>query len=270
MEKFKDLDNETKEKIKRLGEFVDEFLEKTFSIQELYERDLYHSIIKIIYKYLFNGEDTANSMNTLFNYIRRAYWEKRFNNILDENNEGYTPELYLKYHISSILEIHKILKKGIWDKLKERIFELQENRHSIDKYFEDMKAKTGDINLIHHSDLELKIDEISDSLREIMFRINLNDRKIYSFPTILDSIRAFQNLLEGIPIDCFKKCEGCSRCFIITNDHKRKFCNDKKCGPKYHQRKEREKDRKKFNEDHNKYYHEIKNGVRVKKSRKKT
>ncbi len=144
-----------------------------------------------------------------------------------------------KFSVDHILFLHSLLKR-FWEEFKAIIFAQQvKNEKDFPLFF----------NLRFFNEIGIN------------FYCTNTDNSVHFYPTTLDSIRALQNLIEGTPIEFFKKCKDttCGKCFIVTSDHKREFCI-RKCAARNKQREEREERSEKFNKYHRNYYR-IKKGL---------
>jgi len=73
----------------------------------------------------------------------------------------------------------------------------------------------------------------------VTIRINASFRRtIYFFDSCLDALKAFQNLMHGLPLEIFKKCPGCERVFVLTSRHTREYCSQR-CAARDNERKKR-------------------------------
>lgn len=73
------------------------------------------------------------------------------------------------------------------------------------------------------------------------------------FDNCLDSLKAFQNLLHGLPLSIFKPCKACGRSIVLTSRHPRDYCNQN-CANKHIQKMKRESDPEAYRKYHKDRY----------------
>jgi hypothetical protein len=235
MWKFRDLDDQQKEKTKLLVILVDRFLEEKFDQEKLMaleskDADYLRESLELI---LFD-EKIWNDPNWKFISDLNMRWI----NEPDLASEEEVIQENARARAKSFLFLHNLLKR-FWEEFKALIFSEQVQTGKTSSSFFDFKF----------------FEEI-----KINFSVP-RESCVHFYPTTLDSIRALQNLIEGTPVEFFKKCKDttCGKCFIVTSDHKREFCN-RKCAARKKQREEREERSEKFKKYHRNYYR-IKKGL---------
>ena len=138
--------------------------------------------------------------------------------------------------VVQIYMTHQLLV-GFWEKFKAEIF-IAQNRLE--------KEQAESPHSLPNVDLEF----------EVPFTVKVQARfqeVLNFFDTCLDSLKAFHNLMHGLPLSIFKQCQGCGRSIVLTSRHPRDYCNQN-CANKHIQKMKRESDPEAYRKYHKDRY----------------
>jgi len=227
-------------KLERLSILAEEFLEKSFS---------YDSLI-----------NDWTEMERLKNILLDNLWMGNIN----PDDPNWCPETNKEF-ARMIIDFHRLLTEGFWNDFKK---ELQFTKSikgpvAVPPGYEGLESEP-----MENIDgfIEVQIPDTHMTIRFIR-----NSDKVEFMRDSVDAIPALLDLLQGLPLDNLRFCgnTACGKFIVKTTGKDLKFCPGTTCQSVQYQRKFRENDPEKYNKYHQKYYHQIKDREKRKKTKER-
>ena len=216
-----------KEKTRRLGILITEFLEKDITEACLKEHPEEIYILKdMLEKNLGLGNISPHDPNWQFESDECEEDMPERATIIRQDNINKGAE--------TIVSFHQFLRKGVWEEFKENVLA-----------YNDAKGSNPDLK-----ERFIKFEPGQDVTIQVTF-----PDKINFFSSGIEAIRCLTDLIQGLKPEQFKKCadKNCGKLFLLTTGHERYYC-DGKCAARSLERTKREKDKDAFNKYHKEWY----------------
>jgi hypothetical protein len=159
-------------------------------------------------------------------------------------------DLLIRYH-GVLKPIWKIFREAIFD-FKYRIIPARENQPRIREQIEnDVFSVLHEYKELLDQDPVIYREKLYDI--EIKLKVSFDPGHVAFFKRKFDVLNNFLDLLQGVSICCFGKCDHCGKCIVLKRSDKR-FCLG--CAAKKHQKEKwvsdpegmREKERLRYRE----------------------
>jgi hypothetical protein len=216
-----------KEKTRRLGILITEFLEKDITEAYLKEhQEEIYNIKDILEKNLELGNISPHDPDWQFESDECEEDVPERSAIIRQDN--------IDTGIKTIISFHQFLRKGFWEEFKENVLA-----------YNDAKGSNPYLN-----ERFIKFNPGQDVTIQVTF-----PDKINFFSSGIEAMRCLMNLIQGLKPEQFKKCadKNCGKLIFLTTEHKKDYCNIR-CAARSIERKKREANKTAFNEYHKAWY----------------